>query len=1148
MIVGKPFGRSLALFICATLSVPFVSLRVVVAENKDNKDKVIIHIGTPAVWSLGQAHYLLAKMQRKNLSLETNMPNKEALDPNAINATKIQILRTLLDVEAQFSEKIGAENRAALNEFKDKLRRREEAREDLERKQQELDDSNSDLKRMNERLARLKTEYTQIKTERERPKPNPEKPEEKLPTPPPGDAENGLQQDIAVLEARIDAKEKERDAQKVEVDELKTRANGDVTKPTLSEVTLGTGGSLPEPSDFIKDRIRKVVEGMSDPRFAASIALDNFIGMQYEIIAKQLTLLRDEVGPDERIIFLELPSSIYTVACKGDEHIAQVQWEVSEYYDDPALKEPWEVETTNTDQSPQAEGVNKTEGANGKSVDARDETRLYTQQGGRLRTLTEDEENYEGRQDYIRIRDTVSKAKDQKVSVYYETQSKSLKELNKLADLTQLEQQKAFFQNWKDADSNSVRAVDIIPRQSALNVNEVQSTTSQANFLGIMKLLIGVGVRVNYQRQRELYEQYLQQEVFASGFGKGRNAFGWTFGPLPGTKRISPGVRTTYAALVIPRTASLLRLTARAVGFHRKQAPDLFEEGDGARHQVIYNDESDHLVFKENFTIIIPNEKTEQFNINSMHYTPAKMGEPVTVVVKGSYFSPQAGVLVDGVPLVKSLSLGNTATSEAIKDPEGTGVRGQYELVSSRELVMKFSMPNNYVGTPNITLVTPEKSSGLNFIRVLINDHRPDTTLRDLVLTEPMFMPGLTLEEKLVDVKVDLTNSEYRTALLKGNGFRRKAQIWVNGTELKLFRRYLRQLDLIRDYIKKPISVITLRDLRREFAREFAESICPGTATCKDWEKKALKANKYLELRDDYKLYEAVKEKRVDECFRDPLNKKSRQQIAAEIEAEYSTPLDKGEEYVEEQTTGEYFLRFKKSKDTPEKYVVRYRQNAIHSIEAKDFSQTVGSPAETATLKNYAPNHKKGKALVDVRFTASEPIVTARMSPAAEGVLLGRITPEGGNSYRGLFLINYDNLGGVLAEKQNVSVTVSYDAQFKNIKTHDIALPLRPHVLKTTLNHAVTADGEGHVITLEGLNLQRITKVKVGDKEADIIGAPDQGILIVKLPKGMTIKKDVAVQIPLILETADGTKVSVIATVGKTKTKEGESDGQKDEK
>jgi hypothetical protein len=56
--------------------------------------------------------------------------------------------------------------------------------------------------------------------------------------------------------------------------------------------------------------------------------LDNHIQMQYELIAKQLTLLRDEVGPGERLVFLELPHSIYTTPGKAEEKLAQVWWHI----------------------------------------------------------------------------------------------------------------------------------------------------------------------------------------------------------------------------------------------------------------------------------------------------------------------------------------------------------------------------------------------------------------------------------------------------------------------------------------------------------------------------------------------------------------------------------------------------------------------------------------------------------------------------------------------------------------------------------------------------------------------------------------------------------------------------------------------------
>src|SRR5215510_8559062 len=70
----------------------------------DVKSKVQIQIGKPSVWSLAQAHYLLAKMHQDNRGLATHMPSPNDLDPNAINSTRIQLLRTLLDIEGQYSQ------------------------------------------------------------------------------------------------------------------------------------------------------------------------------------------------------------------------------------------------------------------------------------------------------------------------------------------------------------------------------------------------------------------------------------------------------------------------------------------------------------------------------------------------------------------------------------------------------------------------------------------------------------------------------------------------------------------------------------------------------------------------------------------------------------------------------------------------------------------------------------------------------------------------------------------------------------------------------------------------------------------------------------------------------------------------------------
>ena len=54
---------------------------------------IVITFGQPNIWSLEQAHYLLSRMHRQNLDLQTAPLG--SLDPNATNAQRIDILKTL---------------------------------------------------------------------------------------------------------------------------------------------------------------------------------------------------------------------------------------------------------------------------------------------------------------------------------------------------------------------------------------------------------------------------------------------------------------------------------------------------------------------------------------------------------------------------------------------------------------------------------------------------------------------------------------------------------------------------------------------------------------------------------------------------------------------------------------------------------------------------------------------------------------------------------------------------------------------------------------------------------------------------------------------------------------------------------------------
>lgn len=97
--------------------------------------RVIIEIGQPSVWSLGQAHYLLAKMHRRNRKLTTRFHDENDLDSNRITMTRIEALRQSIGVEGQFDQGMGVRNSIAMRNFRESEARRGVAQADLTARQ-----------------------------------------------------------------------------------------------------------------------------------------------------------------------------------------------------------------------------------------------------------------------------------------------------------------------------------------------------------------------------------------------------------------------------------------------------------------------------------------------------------------------------------------------------------------------------------------------------------------------------------------------------------------------------------------------------------------------------------------------------------------------------------------------------------------------------------------------------------------------------------------------------------------------------------------------------------------------------------------------------------------------------------------------------
>jgi hypothetical protein len=763
--------RFIALFLCASLLFPAVPLHAW----WNYPPVVTFSVGQPSVWSLGQAHYLLAQMHQLNRGLSTHMPSQAELDPNRPNASRLEVVRTLLGIEAQFDQGIGIQNRIAQQTFRDSVAKRDNARVALEQRRAERQRVNQEVGVLDEQIAKLQVEDSLADQKRGT----------KVA---PSAADVQRKQTIAVLTARRDQLKGDRDQLDAEITSLNTDANATPAAPTLATSPVSsTAGTLPTSSTLTKF-MDKFADDASTPSLAASTALDNFVDMQYEIISKQLTLLRDEVGPDQRVIFLELPTAIYTVDKSADGYVAQVEWAVTGVYDEePSVCTKRDV-------------IEKTLSREGKSDFEIDDTLLRIKGLEHVAKVcppskrkisaepsTKEDESVAGICANLRpIKELQGSERASKagriatwpVTLEMITSAKKQQEIApkpvQETPLTAAKQKKILPKPGQETPLTvndglprvAVRALDVIPHQSALNVNEDHATVNNFSILGVLKLVSGFGAKLDYQRQKELYEKYLQQKAFASGFGKGSNRFGWTFGPLPGSKRIEPGQRTTYAALAVPRNTLALEVTATVRAFKRDQPATLAKDVQAA-----------------NFLILVPGEATERFWVDGLDYTPASKGKRVAVVVHGNFFSPQLGVLVNGAPLKRALSITRIGGDEPAVAAPAQGMDGEYEITNSRELVLSFSMGTDFIGTPMVTLVTPERSNDINYLPLLINHRENRISLRDLSEREPMFIEAFSLDSKLEALKAGA--GPFVKARLSGTGLRSGAEVAINDTALK---------------------------------------------------------------------------------------------------------------------------------------------------------------------------------------------------------------------------------------------------------------------------------------------------------------------------------------------------------------------------
>jgi len=744
---------------CVATSLSLVllfSTLVVPCQAQNTLDRVIIiNAEQPNIWTLEQAHYLLAQMHRRNLDLKAK--SLEDLDPNEINGLRFDVMRMLIEFGATFNQADLMSNRLF--------------RRDQEFNSQQRASLTSERDRLRQESLSLTGEIDELETKK-------------------ADAESEEEK------ARLDAKITSRKNRLARVDKEIENVNSDLKSLNVSagKLKATTGGAEfdPEklPKSIFDDAFKKAAAAQIEkfneaPKLNAALRLDNFLQLQYEIIAKQLSLLRDELGPGERLLFLEMPQTINVAHHEANKKWAQSWWRIAGYtkrerLDTQPAPTPTPTPTPGASPSPSPRALNRQPiktydtltsmvGSNVIALPAAPNARaIYSGVNAGYRDV------------FVNLEQDASNGA---LSSFLRTRGAVL-------------------------SNPLVRTVELIPRQSSLNVNDMNLQVRAGAFNFVLSTLFGFGSQLKVQRQREQFTQFVQQELYSSAFGKGSREFGWTFTPMPGTDRLQSGVRTTYAIVVVPDDATSLVLEANGCYFPLSAyQPRNFDETKdrdwNATHRTSRNCGGQQT---KAFVVPIPTatvEGTNEFWVNRIDYQPVGKGKQIVVLISGQNFSSQIGVLINGIPLRHSIGLAqplirddSTAGRLTEEDFKESEIQGHIERVDTNKIVFAFKMPADFEGTPTITLVAPGKAIDLNWLtNISINDDREPATLASananscgarpttgcVHLATPMFSGDPPPEFRIDRVEAFRNPGRQMNVLITGSGFNGVQTVFVNG-------------------------------------------------------------------------------------------------------------------------------------------------------------------------------------------------------------------------------------------------------------------------------------------------------------------------------------------------------------------------------
>ena len=124
-------------------------------------------------------------------------------------------------------------------------------------------------------------------------------------------------------------------------------------------------------------------------------------------------------------------------------------------------------------------------------------------------------------------------------------------------------------------ENSKAIVLDLFPSASAVNI--VNNKYSDNRFgVAFVASLFSVSANAAYNHERLKMSQSLGQSAYITGFGAGTQNFGWAFGRNLGDDSVSPGNRTVYAIIAVPKTYEQISIYPTKAGWYKEGSDDWY--------------------------------------------------------------------------------------------------------------------------------------------------------------------------------------------------------------------------------------------------------------------------------------------------------------------------------------------------------------------------------------------------------------------------------------------------------------------------------------------------------------------------------------------------------------------------------------------